>query len=97
MIFTIRSQEVSYVLANPITGCISRFYLPDDYSATQCGIQFTEEQLDAVTEQGDIFSDNKDDFNEPFHQECECLIPNNVEADIYLKYNLEVNRFPSLN
>ena len=69
-------------------------YLPvlpsraEDYSTTQCGIQITEEQLDEVTEQCDIFPDNKDYFTEPFRQECERLIPNNAEADIYLKYNL---------
>ena len=94
MVFTIRCEEVSYVLANRITVCISLFYLPEDYSTAQCGIQITEEQLDEVT---DIFPDNKDYFTEPFRQECERLIPNNVEADIYLKYNLDVNRLPSLN
>ena len=97
MAFTIRCEEVSYVLADRITVCISLFYLPEDYSTTQCGIQITEEQLDEVTEQCDIFPDNKDYFTEPFRQECERLIPNNVEADIYLKYNLDVNRLPSLN
>ena len=96
MIFTIRCQEVSYVLADRIT-VSSCFYLPEDYSATQCSIQITEEQLDEVIEQGDIFPDNKDYFTEPFRQECERLFPNNVEADIYLKYNLDVNSLPSLN
>ena len=82
MIFTIRCQEGSYILADRITVCISLFYLPEDYSTTQCGIQICEEQLGEFTEQCDIFPDNKYDFTSPFRQECERLIPNNVEADI---------------
>ena len=79
-------------------------YLPvlPSKGATQCGIQITEEQLEEVAGQCEIFPDNKDDITEPFRQECERLIPNDVkvelnEADIYLKYNLDVNRLPSLN